>query len=303
MRLILVASAFGITTQLRKQQNLAGKVEFFVAKLTLHIKCAILNILNHGEISKMKIIKDIYYSEIKDEMHKITLYLPEGECRALLVYFHGGGFVEGNRDLAPMGSFAEDVTSAGIAVASAEYRMYPEAKYPDFIEDAAEAVAYTKRELLPLAKCERLIVCGTSAGGYLTMMLCFDEEWLGRHGLDASDVDAFIHDAGQPTTHFNVLKERGEDPASVVIDEAAPIYHVKRRDYPPMQFIVSDNDIPGRLEQTEMLIDKLRKCGHKEDKLDYIITHGTHVWYVTGVDASGKNEFGKLILPFINKIV
>ena len=251
----------------------------------------------------MKIIKDIYYSEIKDEMHKINLYLPEGECRALLVYFHGGGFVEGNRDLATMGSFAEDVTSAGIAVASAEYRMYPDAKYPDFVEDAAEAVAYAKRELLPLTKCEKLIVCGTSAGGYQTMMLCFNERWLGRYGLDASDVNAFIHDAGQPTTHFNVLKERGEDPASVVIDEAAPIYHVKRRDYPPMQFIVSDNDIPGRLEQTEMLIGKLKENGYNESKLDYIITHGTHVWYVTGADANGKNEFGKLILPFINKVV
>ncbi len=249
----------------------------------------------------MKIIKNIYYSQIKDDMHKIDLYLPEGECRALLVYFHGGGFVEGSRDLAPMVGFAEDMTAAGIGVASAEYRMYPEARYPDFIEDAAEAVAYTKRELLPLAKCERLIVCGTSAGGYLTMMLCFNEEWRGRHGLTADDIDAFIHDAGQPTTHFNVLKERGEDPASVVIDEAAPIYHVKRRDYPPMQFIVSDKDIPGRLEQTEMLIDKLRKCGHKENKLDCVITHGTHVWYVNKADDSGKNELAKLIIPFIEK--
>ena len=251
----------------------------------------------------MKIINNIYYSKMRDEAHKISLYLPEGECRALLVYFHGGGFVEGNRDLAPMGSFAEDMTSAGIAVASAEYRMYPEAKYPDFIEDAAEAVAYAKRELLPLVKCEKLIVCGTSAGSYQTMMLCFDERWLGRHGLSAGDVDAFIHDAGQPTTHFNVLKERGADPSSVVIDEAAPIYHMKSCDYPPMQFIVSDNDMVGRLEQTEMLIDKLRKCGHNDSKLDYIITHGTHVWYITEADADGKNEFGKLILPFINRIV
>ena len=251
----------------------------------------------------MKIINNIYYSKMRDEAHKIDLYLPEGECRALLVYFHGGGFVEGNRDLAPMGSFALDLTAAGIGVASAEYRMYPDAKYPDFVEDAAEAVAYAKRELLPLAKCERLIVSGTSAGGYLTMMLCFDEAWLGEYGLTASEIDAFIHDAGQPTTHFNVLKERGEDPSSVVIDEAAPIYHVKKCDYPPMQFIVSDNDIPGRLEQTEMLIDKLRKNGYNADKLDRIITHGTHVWYITGADANGKNEFAKLILPFINKVV
>lgn len=250
----------------------------------------------------MKIIKDLYYSKMRDEAHKIDLYLPDSECRALLVYLHGGGFVEGSRDLAPMTGFAEDMTAAGIAVASAEYRMYPEAKYPDFIEDAAEAVAYAKCELLPLAGCDKLIVSGTSAGAYQTLMLCFDEGWLGQHGLTNRDICAYIHDAGQPTAHFNVLKERGCDPSSVVIDEAAPIYHVgKSVNYPPMQIIVSDNDMPGRLEQTEMLIEKLGKSGYNMANLSYIITHGTHVWYVSKADADGKNELAKLIIPFINK--
>ncbi len=253
--------------------------------------------------NKMKIIKDISYSVLKDDMHKIDLHMPDGKCRALLVYFHGGGFVEGSRDLDLLPHFAEDMTEAGIAVASVEYRMYPEAKYPDFVEDAAEAVAYAKRELLPLAKCEKLIVSGTSAGAYLTMMLCFDEMWLGKYGVSNEDITAYVHDAGQPTAHFNVLKERGIDPSSVVIDEAAPIYHVKAESYPPMHLIVSDNDIPGRVEQTEMLMKKLEMSGYDMTKLCYVITHGTHVWYVNKADDSGKNEFGKLILPFINKIV
>lgn len=250
----------------------------------------------------MKITKDIDYTLSSCEWNKLDLYLPDGECRALIVYFHGGGFVEGSRDLDLLPHFAEDMTSAGIAVASAEYRMYPGAKYPDFIEDAAEAVAYAKYHLLPLAGCNKLFVVGTSAGAYLTMMLCFDEKWLGRFGLDANCVNGFIHDAGQPTTHFNVLKERGEDPSSVVIDEAAPIYHVSANaDYPPMQIIVSDNDMTGRLEQTEALIKKLSECGYNMSDLTYIITHGTHVWYVTATDGDGKNEFAKLILPFINE--
>lgn len=249
----------------------------------------------------MKITKDIHYSHITDDMHKIDLHMPDGKCRALLVYFHGGGFVEGSRDLDLLPHFALDLTEAGIAVASVEYRMYPEAKYPDFVEDAAEAVAYAKRELLPLAKCEKLIVSGTSAGAYLTMMLCFDEMWLGKYGVSNEDITAYVHDAGQPTAHFNVLKERGIDPSSVVIDEAAPIYHVKAESYPPMHLIVSDNDIPGRVEQTEMLMKKLEMSGYDMTKLCYVITHGTHVWYVTSTDENGKNELAKLIIPFINK--
>ena len=246
--------------------------------------------------------KDIYYSHTRDSAHMLDLCLPDGEPTALLLYFHGGGFVEGSRDLTPMTHFAEDMTDAGIAVASVEYRMYPSAKYPDFIEDAAEAVAYAKDVLLPRICCERLIVSGTSAGAYLTLMLCFDEKWLKKHGISCRDIDAFIHDAGQPTVHFNVMKERGLDPSQSVIDEAAPIYHVKACDYPPMQFIISDNDIPGRLEETELIIDTLIKCGYRKNKLFYTKTEGTHVWYVNRADENGKNELAKLILPFILEV-
>ena len=252
----------------------------------------------------MKVINNLSYSSKCDEAHKIDLYLPDGKCRALLVYFHGGGFVEGSRDLAPMTCFAKNITDAGIAIASAEYRMYPNAKYPDFIEDAAEAVAYAKEKLLPLTKADKFFVSGTSAGAYQTLMLCFDDKWLGKYGITNKDITGFIHDAGQPTVHFNVLKERGGNPSDTIIDEAAPIYHVgKAQDYPPMQIIVSDNDLENRLEQTEMLIKKLKENSYDTSKLTYIITHGTHVWYVTANDSEGKNEFSKLILPFINKYI
>lgn len=252
----------------------------------------------------MRIIKSLDYSVFKDDAHKIDLYLPEGESNALLVYFHGGGFVEGSRDLSLLPHFAEDMTDAGIAVASAEYRMYPNTKYPDFIEDAAEAVAYAKSELTKLAGCDKLIVCGTSAGGYLTQMLCFNGEYLAKHGLTNCDITGYIHDAGQPTAHFNVLKERGIDSRRVIVDESAPLYHVGVKcDYPPMQIIVSDNDIPLRLEQTELLIGALKSFGYDTEKLTYTKTSGGHVWYVTKTDEEGRNVFAQLIIPFIKGLI
>ena len=135
------------------------------------------------------------------------------------------------------------------------------------------------------------------------MLLCFDEGWLGKHGICPSDIDGFIHDAGQPTAHFSVLKERGIDPRRVVIDETAPLYHVKSADYPPMELIVSDNDMPSRLEQTDLLASTLRHFGYPAERLTYVKTHGTHVWYVNKADSEGKNELAKLILPFIEKYI
>ena len=250
----------------------------------------------------MKIIKDIFYSAVKDEAHKLDLWLPDGECQALLLFFHGGGLDSGSRNIDFMPGFAEDMTNTGFGIASAEYRMYPSAKYPDFIEDAAEAVAFARRELTKAVGTEKLIVGGTSAGGYLSQMLCFDARWLGKHGIKPNDIDGFIHDAGQPTVHFSVLKERGVDWRSVIVDESAPMYHVgEAQSYPPMQIIVSDRDIENRPEQTELLVSTMRHFGYDMSRVCLTKTSGTHTWYITRADENGNNEFAKLIIPFIKK--
>ena len=249
----------------------------------------------------MRVYKDIPYAG--DSERLIDLYLPDGECAALLLYFHGGGLVEGNRDLEAMPHFAEDMTDAGFGVASAEYRMYPQAKYPDFIEDAALAVRFVKNEISEYCRYDKLVVCGTSAGGYLTQMLCFDARWLDEHGFKPTDIDAFIHDAGQPTAHFNVLKERGIDPRRVIVDESAPLYHVgDAESYPPMQIIVSDNDMASRLEQTELLISTIKHFGYDMKNVVLTKTEGRHVWYVTKTDKNGHNEFANIIIPFIKSL-
>ncbi len=249
----------------------------------------------------MRVYKDIPYADGGERL--IDLCLPDGECSALLLYFHGGGFVEGSRDLSVMPHFAADMTDAGFGVASVEYRMYPKAKYPDFIEDAALAVSFVKGRLDEYCSYGKLIVCGTSAGGYLTQMLCFDARWLGKYGLSPTDIDAFIHDAGQPTAHFNVLKERGIDPRRVIVDESAPLYHVgEAESYPPMQIIVSDNDMASRLEQTKLLISTIRHFGYDMKNVTLTMTEGRHVWYVTKTDENGHNEFANIIIPFIKNL-
>ena len=125
--------------------------------------------------------------------------------------------------------------------------MYPDAEYPDFIVDAAAAVAWVKNNISGYGQCDGIYVGGSSAGGYLSMMLCFDPSYLGAHGILPTDISGYVHDAGQPTAHFNVLKARGLDPRRVIIDETAPLYYVGlAKSYSPMLVIVSDNDMTNR---------------------------------------------------------
>lgn len=231
----------------------------------------------------------------------IDLHLPKKETFDLFVYFHGGGLTGGSRKSAE--TLAPTLAKAGIATATVQYRLYPDAKFPDFIEDGAAAIRFLKDNIARFGTCRRIFVGGSSAGGYISMMLCFDGRYLAAVGMSPDEIDGYIHDAGQPTSHFRVLKELGRDGRRVIVDETAPLYFVGTRETcPPMLFIVSDNDMVGRYEQTKLMVRTLAHFGHTE-RVFLREQHGKHCEYVGELDEDGESVLGKLILDFIEKIL
>ena len=220
----------------------------------------------------MRKVSDILYVDGGVPAQGLDLYLPEGEGFPTLVFFHGGGFENCDKAGKEFAVLSEYFTENGIGLASANYRMYPNAVYPDFIQDAALAVKYVKNNIQNMGGSGKVFVGGTSAGGYLSQMLCFDRKYLGFNEIEPTDIAGFIHDAGQPTTHFNVLNERGLDPKRLVVDEAAPLYYVGiAKEYAPMLFILADNDMPNRAEQTELLLSTMKHFGYDMSKTEKII--------------------------------
>ena len=242
----------------------------------------------------MKLIKDVYYGEEKIYRKSMDVYLPDDTPRAAFLYIHGGGLDHGDKEFSPPGEY---LTKRGIAYAPINYRMYPEYKYPDFLYDAAEAVAFAKKYFASLG-CDKLYVGGSSAGGYISMMLCFDEKYLKKFGASNADVSGYFHDAGQPTAHFTVLKNLGIDSRRVIVDDSCPLYHVGTLDsYPKMRFIISDNDMPSRYEQTMLMLSTLKHFGYTG--YDHKLISGTHCAYFTALDQNGESVIGSMILDFI----
>ena len=228
------------------------------------------------------------------------LHLPDSQEFDLFVYFHGGGLCGGRRGGVEV--FASTLAKRNIATATVDYRMYPNAKYPEFIEDCASSIAWLKENISKYGSVKRIFVGGSSAGGYISMMLCFDKKYLNAVGLEPTDIAGYIHDAGQPTAHFNVLKEFGIDSRRLIVDQTSPMYHVgTENDYSPMLFIVSDNDMFGRYEQTMLMVNVLKHFGH-EDKVLLKVLHGKHCEHTRKADENGEGILGNLILEFIDKI-
>ncbi len=243
----------------------------------------------------MKILKDIPYFLPTDPLRLLDVYLPEKANGILFFYVHGGGLETGDKEeIMPA---AQYLTEKGYAVVSINYRMYPAAHYPDFLWDAAQALHFVKKHLADY-QAEKIFVGGSSAGGYISMMLCFDPQYMARYHMSNADIAGYFHDAGQPTAHFRVLKERGVDGRRVIVDDSCALYHVGTQDfYPPMRFIVSDHDLQNRYEQTMLMLSTLRHFGISH--VDHVLMHGNHCAYIGARDEKGESVFGQMIQDFL----
>ena len=214
-----------------------------------------------------KTATDIGYSqtdEYAQQRCKLDVYYAEGEKDLpVVVWFHGGGLTGGNK------SIPVQLKNSGIVVVAVNYRLLPKATIDQCVDDAAAAVAWTFAHATEYGGSpEKIFVAGHSAGGYLTNMIGLDKHWLAKYGVDADKIAALVPYSGQVITHFAIRSQRGMKPTQPLIDEYAPLYHV-RPDAPPVIIISGDRELElyGRYEETAYFWRMLKLVGHPDVQL------------------------------------
>ena len=112
----------------------------------------------------------------------MDLFLPDQEEFFTIVHFHGGGLTGG--DKGDTHQYCEHLARHGFAVYTANYSLLPENRFPSFLLDAAKAVKYAKDHIGEYGKSKGIIISGQSAGAYITLMLCFNKEYLNSVGIN-----------------------------------------------------------------------------------------------------------------------
>lgn len=203
-------------------------------------------------------------TELMQQRCRLDLYYPtDSKDFATVVWFHGGGLTAGNK------SIPKGLMNRGIAIVAVNYRLSPDVESPAFIEDAAAAVAWTLNNIATYGGSrQRVFVSGHSAGGYLTSMVGLDRRWLAAHEIDANEIAGLIPYSGHTITHFTIRKERGIGGKQPIIDDLAPLYHV-RKDAPPLLLITGDRDMEmlGRYEENAYMWRMMQEVGHPDTEL------------------------------------
>jgi acetyl esterase/lipase len=135
---------------------------------------------------------DIAYGSLPRQ--KLDIYTPARAAGAgpapLLVFFYGGSWNSGRRqDYAFAGrAFA----SRGFVTVVPDYRLYPEVRYPAFLQDGAAAVRWARDHAAEYGgDPTRIVLVGHSAGAYNAAMLALDGEFLTAAGVDPANIKAF----------------------------------------------------------------------------------------------------------------
>ena len=130
---------------------------------------------------------------------RLDVYGPAGPAPAgghpVVVFFYGGSWNHGER--ADYRFVGEALAARGVLTLVADYRLYPEVRYPDFLADSALALAWGLREAAALGgNPQRVFVMGHSAGAYNAAMLALDARWLAAAGQSPRALAGWIGLAG-----------------------------------------------------------------------------------------------------------
>jgi acetyl esterase/lipase len=194
----------------------------------------------------------------------LDIYYPKNTKNfATIIWFHGGGLTGGEK------SIPKALMKQGVCVVAVNYRLYPRVKAPVYIEDGAAAVGWVFNNIETYGGNSSLIfVSGHSAGGYLASMIGLDKSYLNKYDIDANNIAGLIPFSGHAITHFTVREERGIPGTRPIVDNLAPLYHV-REDAPPLLLITGDRglEILGRYEENAYLMRMMRVAGHQDIQL------------------------------------
>ncbi|SHE45246.1 alpha/beta hydrolase [Devosia limi] len=193
--------------------------------------------------------------------NRLDVYAPEqrGEPAPVVFFIYGGGWNRGERsDYQFVG---RALAARGFITVIADYRLVPEVRYPEFLEDSASALKWVQDNIASYGgDPNRLFLAGHSAGAYNAMMLALDPSYLKEYGVTlpiravaglSGPYDFYPFEYGEVREAFGQAPNpEGTQPVNLVTS-----------DTPPMYLATGTTDPIVRMQNTERMAHKLQENG------------------------------------------
>jgi len=186
----------------------------------------------------------------------------------VVIFWYGGGWAKGDRTSYAFAGRA--LAREGFLVVIPDYRKVPDVRFPAFLDDGAEAVAWVQQTIAQHGgDPERIAFMGHSAGAYQAVMLALDAKRLTAAGADPAAIKAAVGLSGPydfyPFTSERSIAAMSQWPRPA---ETQPITFA-RADAPPLLLVTSDGDETVRPKNANNLAAKLQGLGATAEVINY----------------------------------
>ncbi|GGN92153.1 hypothetical protein GCM10010969_04340 [Saccharibacillus kuerlensis] len=229
----------------------------------------------------VRLVPDVQFARFAGgKTLSLNLLLPSGDGPApLILWIVGGAWVSCNsaRNLPQLVRLAE----RGYAVASIEYRLAHEARFPAQIEDVKSALRFLRANADKYGiDSQRVGVWGHSAGGQLAALLGVtggsSEFEADEHLEQSTRVQAVVDFSGPTDIALDFQSEYHMPVMALILGgtigmkpdlarRTNPVHYLDGREVPPFLIMHGDADTTVPLRQSQLLYDALTEAGvHSE---------------------------------------
>lgn len=220
---------------------------------------ALFDALGPRDAGARLVLKDAAFGD--DPRQRLDVFTPIGDVTnaPVLVFFYGGSWKSGSKE--DYAFAAQALAAQGFVTVLPDYRLYPQVRFPDFLDDGARAVAWVRDNITSYGgDPKKIVLAGHSAGAYNAMMLGLDPSYLRRAGVDPRVIRAVAGLSGpydflpfDQSTSIDVFGEAPDPEATQPITFVGP-------KAPPAFLATGDADTTVRPRNTQRLAARLRNA-------------------------------------------
>ncbi|MGP5686503.1 alpha/beta hydrolase [Psychrobacter glacincola] len=205
---------------------------------------------------------DIYYPKPLAQAMKAQSAINDGtitDSYPMVVFVHGGSWESGNKE--QYAFVGQSLAQAGYVTAVINYRKAPEHVYPDYVEDAAQAIAWSINNATSLhADPKRLAVIGHSAGAFNAVAAIANEDFLAPYGVKPTDIATVVGIAGPYSYDFRKFDSVTAFAADATPDDVMPDRQIKGAQ-PPYLLLTAEKDTVVYATNTIKMTQALTAAG------------------------------------------
>ncbi|CAN8141691.1 Alpha/beta hydrolase [uncultured Thiomicrorhabdus sp.] len=220
--------------------------------------------------------KDIAYGT--DDKQTLDIYVPDGKPPVdgfpVHVFVHGGAWNIGDKSTVKL-RHATAYNKQNIILLSVNYRLAPDNKFPDFVEDIALASAWIHRNIGRYGGNQNaMLLSGHSAGAHMVALVGIAPKYLQAQNLslamwqavvpvDTASFDLIKKQEGAGARLVERMKSKAFGDSPQVLREASPLYQVQANSAVAPFYLYATAERQDAVQANFQLAEKLRRNGYQ----------------------------------------